>query len=40
MGGFTGFELLDWWGGLLVLLAYGISTAVAGWLLGRNRDIA
>ncbi len=37
---FTGFELLTWWAGLLVLLAYGIVIAVAGWLVGRRRDIA
>ena len=40
VGGFTGFELLEWWGGLLVLLGYGLVIALAGWLIGRKRDIA
>lgn len=40
VGGFTGFDLLEWWAGLLVLLAYGIVIALAGWLIGRQRDIA
>ena len=40
VGGFTGFELLDWWQGILVLLAYGLVIAFLGWLIGRNRDIA
>ena len=40
VGGFTGFELLEWWGGLLVLLGYGVVIAVAGWLIGRKRDVA
>lgn len=40
VGGFTGFELLEWWAGLLVLLAYGAVIGFAGWAIGRNRDIA
>ena len=40
VGGFTGFDLLEWWGGMLVLLAYGVSLALSGWLIGRKRDIA
>ena len=40
VGGFTGFDLLQWWGGLLVLLAYGVAIALAGWAIGRSRDIA
>ena len=40
VGGFTGFDLLEWWGGMLVLLAYGVLIAVSGWLIGRKRDIA
>jgi ABC-2 type transport system permease protein len=39
VGGFTAFPLLEWWGGVLVLLGYGVSIAVLGWLIGRNRDI-
>ena len=39
VGGFTSFELLEWWGGVLVLLGYGVAIAVAGWLIGRTRDI-
>lgn len=38
--GFTGFDLLEWWAGLLVLLGYGVVIAVAGWAVGRRRDIA
>lgn len=40
VGGFTGFPLLEWWVGLLVLLAYGLVIAFAGWAIGRRRDIA
>lgn len=40
VGGFTGFELLEWWAGMLVLLAYGVVIALLGWLIGRKRDIA
>ena len=40
VGAFTGFDLLEWWGGVLVLLAYGVVIALLGWLIGRNRDIA
>ena len=39
VGGFTGFELLDWWAGMLVLLGYGVAIALLGWLIGRTRDI-
>ena len=39
VGAFTGFDLLEWWGGLVVLLGYGVVIALAGWLVGRNRDI-
>ena len=39
VGAFTAFDLLDWWAGLLVLVAYGVVIAVAGWLVGRSRDI-
>lgn len=39
VGGFTGFELLEWWAGLLVLLGYGVVIAAFGWLIGRERDI-
>lgn len=38
--GITGFELLPWWGGVLVLLFYGVAISALGWLVGRNRDIA
>lgn len=37
--GFTGFQLLPWWGGALVLLAYGAVLAAAGWVVGRRRDV-
>lgn len=40
VGGFTGFDLLEWWAGMLVLLGYGLLIAMLGWLVGRNRDIA
>ena len=40
VGGFTGFDLLDWWAGMLVLLGYGLVIGVLGWAIGRNRDIA
>lgn len=40
VGAFTGFELLEWWAGILVLLGYGIVIAVLGWVIGRRRDIA
>ena len=39
VGGFTGFDLLEWWTGLLVLLAYGLVIALLGWAIGRSRDI-
>ncbi|HVM15560.1 MAG TPA: ABC transporter permease [Egibacteraceae bacterium] len=39
VGGFTGFDLLEWWAGMLVLLSYGLLIALVGWLVGRNRDI-
>ena len=32
-------SLLPWWGGLLVLLAYGTAFAAAGAALSRKRDI-
>jgi hypothetical protein len=32
-------ELLPWWGGLLVLLAYGGLFAAIGAVLSRKRDI-
>lgn len=38
--GFTGFELLTWWAGALVLLGYGVLVALLGWVIGRRRDIA
>ena len=37
--GFIPFELLEWWAGLIVLLAYGVFIALLGWLVGRRRDI-
>jgi hypothetical protein len=40
VGGFTGFDLLDWWAGMLVLLGYGLVVGLAGWAIGRSRDIA
>lgn len=40
VGGFTGFAQLEWWGGMLVLLGYGVAIAALGWLFGRKRDIA
>jgi hypothetical protein len=38
--GFTGYELLSWWAGLLVLLGYSTVIAFAGWWLSLRRDIA
>ncbi|HET8616536.1 MAG TPA: ABC transporter permease [Actinomycetales bacterium] len=38
--GFTGYELLPWWGGVLVLLAYSAVIAGCGWWLSLRRDIA
>ena len=38
--GITGFELLPWWGGVGVLLLYGVVISTLGWLVGRHRDIA
>jgi ABC-type transport system involved in multi-copper enzyme maturation permease subunit len=38
--GFTGFELLSWWAGVLVLLAYSAVIAFFGWWLSLRRDIA
>lgn len=40
VGGFTGFDLLEWWAGLGVLLGYGVFIALIGWAVGRRRDIA
>ena len=37
--GFTGFDLLPWWGGVLVLLLYSAVIAAAGWWLSLRRDI-
>lgn len=37
--GFTGFDLLSWWGGALVLLAYSAVLAVLGWVVGQRRDV-
>jgi ABC-type transport system involved in multi-copper enzyme maturation permease subunit len=38
--GFTGYPLLPWWGGVLVLLAYSAVIAFSGWWLSLRRDIA
>jgi ABC-2 type transport system permease protein len=38
--GFTGYELLRWWTGLLVLLGYSAVIAFSGWWLSLRRDIA
>lgn len=38
--GFTGYALLPWWGGLLVLFGYSVVIAAAGWWLSLRRDIA
>jgi ABC-2 type transport system permease protein len=38
--GFTGYELLRWWAGLLVLLGYSAVIAFSGWWLSLRRDIA
>jgi ABC-2 type transport system permease protein len=38
--GFTGYELLTWWAGLLVLLGYSAVIAFSGWWLSLRRDIA
>jgi ABC-2 type transport system permease protein len=38
--GFTGYELLPWWAGVLVLLAYSAAIAFSGWWLSLRRDIA
>jgi hypothetical protein len=38
--GFTGFDLLPWWGGVLVLLFYSAVIAFFGWWLSLRRDIA
>jgi len=40
VGAFAGFDLLTWWAGLLMLLAYGVLIALLGWAIGRRRDIA
>lgn len=37
--GFTGFDLLPWWGGVLVLLVYSAAIAGCGWWLSLRRDI-
>lgn len=38
--GFTGFDLLPWWAGVLVLLVYSTAIAACGWWLSLRRDIA
>jgi len=38
--GFTGYDLLPWWAGVIVLLAYSAAIAVCGWWLSLRRDIA
>jgi ABC-type transport system involved in multi-copper enzyme maturation permease subunit len=38
--GFTGYPLLPWWGGVLVLLVYSAVIAFSGWWLSLRRDIA
>lgn len=37
--GFTGSELLPWWGGLLVLLAWAGVLGVLGWRTTSRRDV-
>ena len=37
--GFTGYDLLPWWGGIAVLLAYSAVIAGCGWWLSLRRDI-
>jgi ABC-2 type transport system permease protein len=37
--GFTGSDLLRWWAGGLVMLAYAAVIAVAGWLVTARRDV-
>jgi ABC-2 type transport system permease protein len=37
--GFTGSELLPWWGGLLVLLAWAAVLGVLGWRTTLRRDV-
>jgi ABC-2 type transport system permease protein len=38
--GFTGYDLLPWWGGVLVLLCYSALIAFSGWWLSLRRDVA
>ena len=37
--GFTGSDLLPWWAGGLVMVAYGLAIAVVAWLTSARRDI-
>lgn len=37
--GFTGSDLLPWWAGGLVMVAYGLVIAVVAWLTSARRDI-
>jgi hypothetical protein len=37
--GYTGSDLLPWWAGGLVMVAYGLVIAVAAWLTSARRDI-
>lgn len=37
--GFTGTELLPWWGGLLVLLAWATALGVLAWRTTLRRDV-
>jgi ABC-2 type transport system permease protein len=38
--GFTGSQLLPWWGGLLVLLGWAAVLGVLGWRTTLRRDVA
>jgi ABC-type transport system involved in multi-copper enzyme maturation permease subunit len=38
-GSVAGFGLFAWWQGALLILAYGIAFAVAGWAVMTRRDI-
>ncbi|GAA4345982.1 hypothetical protein [Angustibacter luteus] len=39
VGASTGADVLSWWAGGLVMLAYAVVIAVAGWLVTTHRDV-
>ena len=39
VGAATGADVLTWWAGGLVMLAYAVVIALAGWLVTTRRDV-